>query len=164
MTEIEPSALQAGFFAANANRQFIVGQMAEVIRNLMRAASSEQNNSRKSSDQMEFVVQLLEHCDEPLTWYDLFSDAIAEIRANLGDRLYDKEYIYLAERGVKYFVESSATDSGASGRASRRRNELQDSIRQIEAAKVDARKIPTRAQQVAWAEMDENAKNLGKLK
>ena len=164
MSETRDSDFVEASLYANANRQVIGSLMAEVIRDLMRALSSDHDTGYKASEKMNFVVDMLRRCEEPLSWHQLFSDAIAEMRESLPVDSFDKEYIRLAKRGVKYFVESSATDSAAPGRASRRQNEFRDSIRHIEAAKVEARKTPSRAQQEAWAEMEENAKNLGKLK
>ena len=150
--------------SVNANGPFIASQMADVIRNLMRAASSDNGPISKASEQMEFVQDLMARCEDGSTWWRIFSDAIEEIRSNLPDDKFDENYIHAAERGIKYFVESSANDPAAHSRSQKRLSEFKDSIRSIETAQVEARKTLSSAQQEASAEMDENAKNLGKLK
>jgi hypothetical protein len=119
------------FLCANANRQFIAPQMADVLLELIRDAASEDGTGFKASEKMDFVSQLLQRCDEPLSWWNLFSDALGVLRANRRENGLDDEYLRAATRGIKYFAESSAGDPAARARASRRRDEFHASVNQL---------------------------------
>jgi hypothetical protein len=128
------SNFRSSFLSANANRPFIAAQMAEVIRKLMRAASSDDGPVHTASEQMELVQELMSRCQDGSTWWHVFHDAIEEIRTNLPTDKHAERYVDAAERGIKYFVESSATDNAAAGRASKRLQEFQQAMRWTEKA------------------------------
>lgn len=122
--------LHERFLKANANSDFIAGHFADVVRNLIRAVAAN-DPSRPlylAAEEMRFVIELLQRCEKPVTWYSLFIDAIASIQAHLPDDPDDRKYIRAAQDGMKYLVESSATDNAARGRASRRLSEFMSMI------------------------------------
>ena len=120
------------FLNANANEGFIASQMAEVIRKLMRAASSANGSLYEASEQMKFIHDLISRMESEVSWWHVLHSAIEEIRSNLPSDKYNERYVHAAERGIKFFVESSAGDNGAKGRASKRISEFQQAIRSID--------------------------------
>jgi hypothetical protein len=118
------------FLKANANPEFIASEIADLIRSLVRAFAADDPSSPTLSavQKMEFVLDLIRRCDEPLTWYKLFTAAFDEIHEAIPDDPYDRMYIHAAQRGMKYLVERSALDNAARGRASRRLDEFRQAI------------------------------------
>ena len=131
MSDSDASEFREAFLKANANEDFIVGQLADLIRHLLRAVSSDNSSSaaHSAAETMKFVGELAARCPEPLSWYRLLSAAVDEIKNNIPDDPHDRKFLDAATRGIKYFVESSATDNAARGRASRRHREFLDAIR-----------------------------------
>jgi tetratricopeptide (TPR) repeat protein len=123
------SEFSEAFLKANANREFIADQMADVFRELLRALSSDNGSGYSAAEKMDFAGELLKRCDEPLSWWQLFDDAIKIIRASQSVDSYTADYMHIAKRGMKYFVESSATDNAAKGRAATRLRDLQQAIK-----------------------------------
>jgi hypothetical protein len=131
MNDFDPAEFREAFLVANANEDFIVGQLASVIRDLMRAVSSDDSSGGvySAAKAMKFIGDLLARCQEQPSWYRLLSAAVEDIKANIPDDPDDRKFIDAATRGIKYFVEASATDNAAKGRASRRHQEFRDAIR-----------------------------------
>lgn len=125
------------FLHANANAEFIADEFADVIRDLMRAVSSDDGGGSvyQASERMKFVVGLLQRCPEPIGWYRMFSEAVEEIQNCIPDDPDDRRYVHAAKRGTKYLVELSATDNAARGRSARRLQEFRDAIRWSEEAR-----------------------------
>lgn len=154
------SEFNDAFVKANANREFIAHEMADVLRDLMRAISSEDDTGYKAAERMNFVGELLQHCDEKLGWWHIFSDAIEIIRANEPQNSFEADYLHIAKRGIKYFVESSATDNAARGRAAARRRDLEQAIKWQEESR-----ITSSANEIARLKLQQNAQKLiGKSK
>ena len=154
------NALAGAFLSANANRETIANEMAMVMRDLMRAASSENDDGYKASQQMNRMMEYLSRCKEPLTWGQIFSDALQILRQNLPKREYEADYIDVAKSGIKYFVESSADDNAAAGRSASRLSDLKESIRWLQKPK-DTSPERERSRKI----LAENAMKLaGKLK
>jgi hypothetical protein len=114
------------FLCANANPQFIASEFAEVIRNLVRAfaASDASRPIYYAAEKMDFVAELLQRCKDHVSWYSLFTDAIAEIHQCMPDERMGRGYVSAAQDGTKYLVEASATDNAAAARSSRRLHEF----------------------------------------
>jgi len=114
------------FLKANANPGHIASRFADVLRNLMRsvAANDPSRALYYAAEDMKFVADLLERCEQPMSWHSLFADAVENIQRMLPEDTDDKRYSRAAQDGVKYLVESSATDNAARGRASRRLSEF----------------------------------------
>lgn len=128
---MDQDSFREAFLCANANREFIVGEFADVVRSLVRAFASTES-SRAISDaatRMEFVAELLKRCDDHITWYNMFSGAISEIHGCMPDDRIGGGYVHAGRAGTKYLIESSATDGAARGRASRRLQEFQTAAR-----------------------------------
>ncbi len=138
----------------NANRKFIASEMAEVVRDLMRAVSSDHDKGYKAARKMDNVAMLLEHCDEPLSWWDLFADAIELIKDNEHNSNSASADQEIAKAAIKYFVESTATDNAALGRTAKRLNELQGAIR----CQARLNEAPTGDQQMRLALAQNGAK------
>jgi hypothetical protein len=119
------------FLRANAREDFIVAQLADMLRDLMRAVSSDDVSGKawSAGEQMTFVCKLIARSETPLSWHRLMSDAVRSITDNIPEDPDDQKLISAAKRGMKYLVECSATDNAARGRASKRRTEFEDAIR-----------------------------------
>lgn len=130
MDDFDPSDFQEAFLQANANEPFISSQFADFVRCLMRAVSSDEpsNGIYAASEKMVFVNELISRSSERLTWYGLISAAVAEIHSCMPDAPHHQKYVSAAKRGVKYLVESSATDNAAGGRAAKRLSEFQQAM------------------------------------
>lgn len=131
MDESERKAHYEAFLAENASEEVIVEELANVLRELMRAVSSDGYSSGAGSAAkgMKLVGDLLAHSKEPLSWHRLLLFAVDSIKEKLPDNPYDRKFIDAAMRGIKYVAESSATDNAAKGRASKRRGEFEQAIR-----------------------------------
>jgi hypothetical protein len=73
-------------------------------------------------NEMEFVGDLLQRAEQQISWHQLFKRAIENIREAIPADEDDKRFVRAAECGIRYLVESSATDNAARGRASSRLN------------------------------------------
>lgn len=131
MDEFDPKAYHEAFLQANANGPFIASELADVIRSLMRAVSSDDSSGaiHAASEKMTFIGDFLARSPEPLSWHGLIREAVDEIKEQLPDDDDDRKLIHAAKRGVKYLVESSATDNAARGRASKRLDDFRQAIR-----------------------------------
>jgi hypothetical protein len=115
---------------ANADPDIIASRFAEVIRYLMRAAAATDpwRPLYSAGEEMKLVIELLARCETPISWTSLFTKAIESIEGLLPEDPGYKQYIQAAKDGIKYLVESSATDNAARGRASRRLREFIETI------------------------------------
>jgi hypothetical protein len=97
---------------ANANPDIIASRFADVIRNVMRAAAATDpwRPLHSAGEEMKLVIELLARCEPPISWTSLFTKAIESIDALLPEDTLHKEYIRAAKDGIKYLVESSATE------------------------------------------------------
>jgi len=131
MEDFDPKTYREAFLQANANEPFIASELADVLRYLMRAVSSDDPSGGlySASEKMNFVGDLIARSSEPISWYSLFREAVNEIQDCIPDDPDDRKYIAAAKRGMKYLVESSATDNAARGRASKRLDEFLSAIR-----------------------------------
>jgi hypothetical protein len=110
------------YLKANARPEYIKSCLADVIRNLMRAVAADDHirGSFAASEELIQVFELIKRCDEHINFHSLMSAAVDEIKECLPEDRDDRRYIRAAQQGVKYLVESSATDNAARGRASQR--------------------------------------------
>ncbi|MBQ1498416.1 MAG: hypothetical protein IIZ38_08880 [Sphingomonas sp.] len=119
------------FLYANANRDFISSELADVLRYLVRAMVADDPSSSLSgaAQKMSFVEDLLQRCQEPLTWYDLFQASVDDIRNGIPDDADEWRYIRAAKKGTKYLVEGSARDNLAAARASKAFDAFRNAIK-----------------------------------
>ena len=131
MEDFDGKSFRETFLQANANQPFIASQLADVVRYLVRAVSSDDPSGGlySASEKMNFVCGVISRSSEPLSWYSLFTEAVSKIQEAIPDDPDDRKFIAAAKRGTKYLVESSATDGAARGRASQRLNEFRQAIR-----------------------------------
>lgn len=124
-------ALREAFLTANANREFIAEQLADVIRNLVRAfaANDPSRPIYYAAEKMDLVMDLVRRCEDPLSWHGLFTSAIADIHNAIPPENHERGYVATAQSAMKYLVEISSTDNAARGRASRRLHEFLDEAR-----------------------------------
>ncbi|HYD67393.1 hypothetical protein [Azospirillum sp.] len=129
------------FLKANANSEFISAQIAIVIRELVRALAA--NNDPKpriaeAAIQMKFVTDLLAYCDEPVSYYNLLSQAVLSLREFANDKILgdvDQATLSAAKVGMSLFAESTSIDNAARGRLSKRQQAFLSEIEQIDLAR-----------------------------
>ena len=113
------------FIKANANKDYICGQFTEVLRDLIRAISAHSDYSGglyRSTNQMQYVMKLLKECEDPISWRDLFLNAIEELRPHIDYKEYDAPAISAAMSGMSYLAEVTCLDNAARGRASKKQH------------------------------------------
>ena len=159
MNREELEALAEASFQADATPERVAHEMADLIRDLIRAASSENDNGSKAAQQMETTMRYVTRCSEPISWWRIFSDALGMIRANLPENKHDSKYLNVATSGMKFFVESTAVDNFAKGRAVQRLGDLQNAIRWLEPEKAE-----TPEEKRISDLLNQNAMKLGQLK
>jgi|GEM_PF-2723255 len=121
----------------SATPQNIAQEFADVVRHLMRAATSAnpQDAVLKATIKMEYVAELLGRSEEAITWHRLFSDTAEVIQRRLPEVHAEDDYIQAAMCGVKYFTEYNCSDSAAVGRASQRLDDFKRAIKWAEEAR-----------------------------
>jgi hypothetical protein len=122
------------FLKANANLDFIGAQFADVLRDLMRAVSSNDptDGAYRAAKKMDFVIDLLSRCDDKFSFYHLFLSALEEFEVDSDEMGVESATVDAAQRGVKFLVERSCTDNAAKGRTSRRRADFLSAIKSID--------------------------------
>jgi len=71
------------FLTANANRDFIVAQLTELVRDLIRAVAAVSEGSGgayRAGERMELETALLARCEDRVSWSSLFSTAVSNLR------------------------------------------------------------------------------------
>jgi len=131
---MDGEAFREAFLSANARRDFITSEFADVVRDLARAIAANDSSGAvyKASEKMKFCVDLLQRCPDPISWYSLFADSVAAIKDEIPDDLDERRYIDAARRGTKYLVEISASDGFAAARASKAYDSFVDAFRRAE--------------------------------
>jgi len=124
------------FLEANANQQFITAELADVLRNLMRAVASNGPSAAlyNASQQLEFALQLIKRCKEPLRLYDLLADAVEDVSDVASYNEVDEARLDAARSGLRYLVESSCEDRAARGRIAQRLRAFERDITWIDEA------------------------------
>jgi hypothetical protein len=128
------------FLKANANKDFICTQFAEVLRDLIRAVAVRDDPSGpivRATEQWSSVASLLERCEEKISTREMFSNAVEVLRLPAredGDGV-DRAVIAAARRGISFYMEASCTDNAAKGRTSKRERDFLSAIEQIEGAR-----------------------------
>lgn len=120
---------------ANANKEFICTQFIDVLRDLIRAVAVRDDPSApiwRATEQWQFITDLISHCEERVSVYEMFSTAVDALRqADEKDEI-DGALLIAARLGMSLYVESSCDDNAARGRKSKRRDRFLTAIRQIE--------------------------------
>jgi len=119
----------------NANKDFICGEFTEVLRDLVRSVAASEDchgGIYRGAERMEFVEKLLAECEDDISWRDLFSAAIQQLRPERDWNDYDFPFIKAAQSGMSMLMEMTCHDNAARGRSSKRQSEFLMSIRRIE--------------------------------
>ncbi|HZS85359.1 MAG TPA: hypothetical protein VFA50_20995 [Stellaceae bacterium] len=132
------------FLKANANLDFIGSQFADVLRDLMRAVSSDDptDGAYRAAKKMDFVADLLSRCEEKFGFRHMFLKALEEFRDDPEWDTVEHATVHAAQRGIKYLVERSCSDHAARGRASKREHEFLSAIKEIEEMREYRRRKP----------------------
>lgn len=123
------------FIRLNANRAFITNRFTEVLRDLVRAisiASSPDERIYTAADGMNFVGKLLAHYEEDISWSQLFSAAVENLRKWDADKRYEKPAFDAARTGMSLIAELSCTDNAAEGRISKKLSVLNEATRAMQ--------------------------------
>jgi hypothetical protein len=130
----DAKGFEEALLRANATPDNIAVELADVLRDLMRAVAANDSGGGvyRAATRMSRAMELIEHCPERLSWSRLLKDAVEDIRdAGRIDEL-DEPVIWAARAGLRYLVEQSCDDNAARGRASQRETAFLDEIAAIE--------------------------------
>ena len=139
----ETESFHDSFVRLNANLEFISGQFADVVRNLMRASVASDPSAAiyRAAEGMNSVAELLSKTEEKFGFHALFSKAIEHLHdEDEPERGVERAIVHAAQSRVKYLVERSCDDNAARGRTSRREQEFLSAIRWIEQAQEENRR------------------------
>ena len=122
------------FLQANANKEFICAEFTDVLRNLIRAVAMESEPSiaiHRATEQMGFVADLLERTEDVVTYKNLFTRAVEDLREI--EARTDKEALLTsaALSGMSFIAEYTSDDSASRARLSRRRREFMEAIKYV---------------------------------
>ena len=119
---------------ANATPETIAFEIADVLRDLLRASAAEDpwTGPYRAAMRMDRALELIERCPEPLSWSRLFKEAVENIRDTGRAGELEEPIIQAARAGLRYLVEQSCDDNAARGRASQRRAAFLHEIAAIE--------------------------------
>ena len=73
-----------------AKPEYIAHRLGNVLRHLMRAVAVQSDHSMNlfhAEGSWKFMLELMERCEEPLSWYDLFDQAVKGLRDDGGPEL-----------------------------------------------------------------------------
>jgi DNA-binding MarR family transcriptional regulator len=78
----------------------------------------------------KFMLELMERCEEPLSWYDLFDEAVKELRDDGGPELSDLDEAYreVARTGMSLYIEGT----GPGGFASVKDRRFMEALRHLQ--------------------------------
>lgn len=129
------------FLRINANVDYMAGELAEILRNCMRAAASGEPTSQtyRAAQGFQTLLKLIGYSESVRT-YELFEKAIASITVENERDGVESATIHAAQMGMRYLVEKSCGDGAARGRASKRQDEFFAAIKEIEEAREDSRR------------------------
>jgi hypothetical protein len=71
------------FLNANANQEFIASTLTSVLRDLMRATAVKHDHVSAvvtAAESWKLLLQLLERCEQPAPWGELFEEAVKRLR------------------------------------------------------------------------------------
>ena len=126
------------FLRANANKDFICSEFTEVLRDLTRALAvvNEPHSAiHRATKKKNFVMELAEHCDEPISFYVLFSEAVRRLRNIESNDRIDWRILRAVQAGMSLYAESSCVNNAAKGRISQRETRFFDAIRWMNEAR-----------------------------
>jgi hypothetical protein len=128
------------FVIGNANPKFITDHLADALRDLMRATAAKDDPVEaimRAAKEWKFVLELLPHCKEPLTWEMLFEEAVKKLRPEevKGDSV-DRAIQKIARAGMSYYIENAPV-------AGKKHRQLMDAISYLEEARQHARDART---------------------
>lgn len=113
----------------------IVGQLAEMVRYLLRALASEggfSDGAERAAEKMTEITRALAHFEERLTWSELFQEAVQNVRpAESWDPL-TQAIRSAAHEALGYFAELTATGGYAGARKDKRERQFLEAIERVE--------------------------------
>ena len=141
----DPKEFRREFLKANANPEFIAGQFADVLRNLMRAIAATSDYSSggvyEAARFMRYVDELIQHSPEKIDMHQVFRLAVRDIRGERPDdeeeEDIDRRRIQVARSATRFLVESSCRDNASRGRSSKRWGEFERELRWLEEAQAE---------------------------
>jgi hypothetical protein len=130
------------FLKANANPDFMAQQLADLLRNCVRAAaatSDPTSQTYRASETLKFLIQLMSRA-ESIQPFELVEKAVGQITVDGDDDPVNEAVIHAAKMGTRFLVEESCDDNAARGRAAKRRDEFLQAIKWVEEAYEERRK------------------------
>ncbi len=117
----EKTAYREAFLQANANHQFIVGQVEYLLRTLMRGVGAQDCRpiAHKAAEQLPFIIDLVRRADG-LDAAEIFYEAMMGVAGDEDDPGSRDAELDVAKAGLMYLVDATAHDNAAAGRAAKR--------------------------------------------
>lgn len=110
------------FIEANANNEFIASYVAQVLRDLMRAAVAVDRSRQlfNASRNVDFIIKLVKAAREPLDIHQILESALSEFDPRDERSEHRTALVDAACAGVRFYVERSCHDNAAEGRSEQR--------------------------------------------
>lgn len=108
-----------------AKKEYILEDFTDVLRDLMRAISAENNYAgglNRATYKMNHVNNKLKLCEEPITWHELFSYAVEQLRDLEKLDEYKIMHAFAAQAGMSMLAEMTCSDSATNGRVSKKQD------------------------------------------
>lgn len=123
-----------GLLKANASKENIIAGFADVLKDFLRAVASKQNHlsGATAAKNMSFLMEQVARCEEQISWNELFTHAVEELKTLKLHDAKDIAIIEAAQAGLLVLVEASCTDSAARGRFLQRQKTFLSQIKQLE--------------------------------
>jgi hypothetical protein len=131
---LEPGSVEwEAILNGNAKPEYIADRLGEMLRHLIRAVAQKTDYSTNLFEAMRLwksVWELVERCKEPLSWHDLFEEAIKGLRED-GDPdrdSLDEAYREVARTGMSLYIDGM----GQGGFGSVKYDRFMDALRWLE--------------------------------
>ncbi len=114
---------------ANANAEFMGHTLADFVRRLMRASiSNDGSQEYQAAEAIKFFLELVS-ASEGVKIYDITEKAVSELAVEREWDHYEADKLRIAKDATRYLLEMSSRDGFARGRASKRWDDVESSIR-----------------------------------
>jgi DNA-binding MarR family transcriptional regulator len=144
------------FLKGNAEPDYIARHFGNILSHLMRAVAAKSDYSTnlfKAERSWRYMWKLVERCEEALSWYDLFDEAVKGLRDDGGRELSDLDGAYreVVRTGMSLYIDGMR--AGGFGSVKDRR--FMDALRHLEELRDRQRKEQVReralsAEAIAW--------------
>lgn len=134
MVSVDPKELHERLVEANANQEFISGQIEEAVRDILRGIAAKGDGFGaviRAAKSMELVMELMGRCKRPASWDYMLHCVVAAlrnecVRDGLDSALYDAE-----KSGIGFIAEMTSGGDALNARIAKRRREFLSEIESV---------------------------------